>query len=546
MLSRCYFRVIPIFLALVLFLRTPHLSFAQPPKDMAAEVLFNSACKAFNDQNYPFATAKFSEFIQKYGNHPQVNAARYGLALCYLDGSERNFEKAIDPLNALAGNAMIVEQPRALYYLGIAKRGLGMADVTLATSKQGAESQQIMQRANGRFTEALQHFVAAEKAFRSRISAAASKTPAASDLDWLARSLTEKAEMEIRTGRYKEARETAEMLMKDPQLNKNRFARLGLYYHGFASFLLHDYLVAGRSLNQLQPFTDPHSGLHACYLMGRIYQITEEPDKALVMYNKVLLDYAQQKKDAMESLKRPDLLKNNPAEFQRLQKLVQGPVPEALIGSTFFSACLAYEAARYGEALGKLQSFLKEYARSPLVPEAVMRIGFCQVQLKQYQEALNTLNPLLNNNPRLADQVRLWIGKAQVGLALAVDPANTAARENGLKTAIASLRSAADSAAQLANNDPDARIRRSEIMLELADTLQLARQPRDAVGIYEQLLNEKMLPQRVEEIWQRMITALHLASDFGRVDQLCQQYQKDFPRGSLLADAQLQKRIRCL
>src|SRR4051794_24674264 len=72
---------------------------AQVPADQAAELLLNSARKAYNEQNLPFAAAKFQEFLQKFGGHAQVNAARYGLSLCYIDGPERNFEKAIEPLN---------------------------------------------------------------------------------------------------------------------------------------------------------------------------------------------------------------------------------------------------------------------------------------------------------------------------------------------------------------------------------------------------------------------------------------------------------------
>ena len=93
--------------------------------------------KAFNEQNYSFAAAKFQELFQKFSGHPQVNAARYGLALSYIDGAERNFEKAIDPLNALAGNAGFPEHANAVYYLVFAHRGIAMND--LASAENGID-----------------------------------------------------------------------------------------------------------------------------------------------------------------------------------------------------------------------------------------------------------------------------------------------------------------------------------------------------------------------------------------------------------------------
>ena len=90
------------------------------PADQAAEMLLTAARKAYNEQNYPFAAAKFTEFVQKFGGHPQANAARYGLALCQIDGPEHNFEKAIESLNPLAGNAALPEHPYAVH-LGLAQ-----------------------------------------------------------------------------------------------------------------------------------------------------------------------------------------------------------------------------------------------------------------------------------------------------------------------------------------------------------------------------------------------------------------------------------------
>src|SRR6516225_10203671 len=53
----------------------------QVTPDQQAEMLLNSARKAYNEKNYAFATLKFREYLGKFGNHKDVPAARYGLAL---------------------------------------------------------------------------------------------------------------------------------------------------------------------------------------------------------------------------------------------------------------------------------------------------------------------------------------------------------------------------------------------------------------------------------------------------------------------------------
>ena len=534
----CFFR--KLFFALLvctLFQAGGTHSNAQVPADQASEMLLNSARKAYNEQNYPFAAARFREYIQKFGNSPQAGAARYGLALCLIDGPERDFQKALEPLNQLAGNTSLPEHPYAIYYLGLAQRGLALNDLVQASSKQGGEQQQLRSRAEGHLAEAAKHFAAATSAFTAKLPKGEmpkNLKELPKELHWAARARCDQAEMELRLSKVKEARATAEPFTKDPWLMKSQERLLGLYYHGFASFLLQDYLVAGRSLNQLAPFSDPVNGLHACYLMGRIYQVSEESDKALAMYEKVLSEFDSRKKAAIEALKRPDQLKNNPTERQRLELLVKNPPPEYVAGSVFFSACLLYEGGKFGEALGRFQAFVKNHPGSTYQPEAALRVGYCQVQLKQFAEAGTTLAPLVDKNPRLADQILFWLGKAQVGLALASDPANPQIRENGLKIAINTFKTAADRAGQLIAADPDAKQRRADILLESADTLQHAKMYKEAIGVYDQILNEKSLPTRTEETMQRLISALHLAGDFNRSDQLCGAFQKDFPNSTLM------------
>src|SRR4051812_445536 len=505
---------------------------AQVPPDQQADMILTSAKKAQADGNFPFAVQRYGEFLQKFGNHPQANQARYQLALAYLDAPERNFDKALEALGPLVGNAGLPEHPYALYYAGLCSRGQGLREIDGMVAKPN-EAAQFKQRADGKFNEAVQRFAAATAAFTARLPKEAGDKPAA-ELDWAARARCDQAEMELRLGKAKEAKATAELFAKDPQLAKSKYAKQGLYVHGFAAFQTQDYLVAGRSLAQLAPFDDPHHGLHARYLLGRIYQVTDQKGEAAQAFDAVLAGYEQRKKDAAEALKKPEQFAKNPAERQRLEALVRNPPPDYVPASTFFNACLGYEAGKFGDALGKFQEFVKAYPQSSLVPEAQLRVGFCQVQLKSFPDAIATLQPLLDKQPRLADQIQFWIGKAQAGAAAAItDPAKAGDRDNALKAAIGTLKAAAEKANALAGSDPEAKARRAEMLLEIADTQQLAKQYKDAATTYEQLLNEKALPNRAEELTHRLIAALHLAGEYQRSDQVANQFLQQYPESPL-------------
>ena len=517
------------FVALAFFSVTAQ---SQVPPDQQADMILTSARKAHNDAQYPVAIQRYTEFLQKFGGHAQANAVRYQLALAYLESPERNFDKAIENLNPLVGNAALPEHPYALYHAGLALRGQGLKEVDGMLAKPN-EAAQFKQRADQKFGEAAQRFAGALAAFSAKLPKEPMEKPPV-EFDWAARSRCDQAEMELRLGKYKEARATAEPFVKDEKLAKLTYAKHGLYLHGFAAFQLQDYLVAGRSLAQLAPFDEPHFGLHARYLLGRVYQVTDQKAEAGQAFEAVVAGYEQQKKDAQAALQRPDLLAKNPAERARLDALVKNPPPDYVAGSFFFSACLGYEAGKFGEALGKFQDFIKAFAQSPLVPEAQLRIGFCQVQMKMFPEAVATLQPMLDKQPRLADQIQFWLGKAQAGVASAItDPQKAADRDNGLKNAINTLKGAADKANALAGTDPDAKVRRAEIMLEVADTQQIAKQYKEAATTYEQIINEKNLPARTEELQQRLIAALHLAGDYARSDQVANQFLQQYPESTL-------------
>ena len=193
---------------------------------------------------------------------------------------------------------------------------------------------------------------------------------------------------------------------------------------------------------------------------------------------------------------------------------------------------MQYEDGKFAEAMTRLTAFAQQFPTSPLVAEAQLRQGFCQVQLKQFADALKTLQPLADKEPRLADQALLWIGKAQVG---AADPNNAPAYDQAVKAAQDTFRKAADRAKQLAAADPDAKTRRGEILLELADAQQLTKQFRDAAATYNQILNEKLLPQREEEMVQDLAAAQHLAGDYAESDKTCDRFRTSYPDKSAAA-----------
>jgi TolA-binding protein len=501
---------------------------AQMPQEQAAQMLLTSARRAYNEKNYAFARDRFREFLQKYGGHKEVPAARYGLALCFIDGPERDYQAAVNELQAVAGAKEMLEHAFVQYYLGLARRGLGVKALELALAKP-QEAPGHRNTANQRFAEAEQNYATAIPLFTAKAGAvAADPKELPVDLEWAARARCDQAEMQLRLLKNKEARDTATPFTDDKSpLARSRYRALGLYYHGFACFLLKDVLQAGKSLNRAELFADPTFGTHARYLIARVHQQSGESAEAATQYEAAVADYEKQKLAAREAIKQPDRYKNDPAELARLTALANGPTPDHVARSLFHLAELLYEGGRFADALARFSAFTKATPQSPLLADAMLRLGFCQVQLKQYGEAIKTLQPLADKEPRLADQCLFWIAKAQAG---AADPANAAAHEQALKTAITTFRTAAERAGQL----PEAKTRRAEILLEMADAQQAAKQYRDAAGIYQQLRNEKILPERTEELLQRLATAHHLAGDYAASDQVCVAFRKAHPKSTLL------------
>ncbi len=336
--------------------------------------------------------------------------------------------------------------------------------------------------------------------------------------------------MLLRLAKAKEAQSLTAALLKDKSFTKSEYRSIGLYYHGFASYLVNDFPSAGRSLSQLAPFSDPVSGTHTRYLLGCIHLNDGERAEAAAQFEGALTDFAQRRLDAREALKSPDKFKNDPEEKARLELLANGPAPDHIARALFRSGVLAYEDGRFGDAFTRFQTFVKESPKSPLAIDAQLRLGICQVQLKQYKEAMATLRQVADKDARLADQAILWVGKAQVN---AADPAAGNYVEL-LKPGIDSLRKAGERVGQLAARDPEAKVRGAEILMDLGDVQQMARLYRDAVASYQRVLADKQLPEREAETLQRLATALHLAGDYAESDKICDRFIAAYAANPLL------------
>ena len=492
--------------------------------DQQAEQALTAGQKAYNQGDFPVAAQRFNEVVAKFANTRFASGARFGLALIQFNSPDIDFPKSIENLTPAANDGGFAERGHAMYHLAVAQRFLGIREM----DKPAADQNQINQRkqaADAKFNDSLKWFNEAKNWF------------AGQKLDeWSARARADQAEIEIRLGKVKESRATSEPFTKDPALAKNRHRPLGLYYHGLACFLDKDTTAAGRVLNQLAPFNDPAFGIHARYLVGRVLHLSNEAAEASVNYDAVIADFDKAKLAAVEAIKQPDRFKNNPFELARLRTLAQGPVPEYVAGAAFHGACLNYEAGKFPESMVKFQAFAKAFDKDPLAPDAQLRIGFCQVQMKQFDEAAKTLAPLAEKTPRLADQAQYWLGKAQLELALAFDAAKVDERNAKIKAAVDGIRKAIDKTNQLAQqNDVDAKARRQEMLFELGDAFQNIKQYKDAFPIYEQLWNENAAPARREEVLQRLAASYGAAGDFNKSDERCNEFRRTYPQSTLTA-----------
>jgi tetratricopeptide (TPR) repeat protein len=490
-------------------------------------VVLDGARRAFNDGQYPAAADRFREFLNLYGNHREAPAAHYGLGLALLEGPAKDYGQAANSLRQVAARPDFPDRGLALYYLGVALRGMGYQVLEKAAASPPKEAEGLQSAARGHFDEASRSFAGAADAFAARVKAPPPpEAPLPPDLQWAARARADRDEMLLRAERFKEAAELAEAFLADPVMARSGYADLEVYHLGHARFGLKDYLAAGRALSRLAPFQQPFGG-HVRYLLARTHHLAGERPEAVALYQAVQDDWQARRKAAEEALKRKGAVR--PEQRAVLEALVNRP-PEYVVRASLYGALLMAEAGDFGPALERLFALVQRYPDWPLAAEARLRVGYLRLQLRNFPQAIEALAPLLEH-PQLADQALWWTALAQIG---AADPNNAAARGEALRAAAETLRRAADAAGKLATRDAEARVRRGDILLDLGDTLVLADRPREAAAVYQQAINEGGNPDRREEATQRLAAALHLDGRYRESDDVCRRFEQTWPQSPLM------------
>lgn len=519
-----------LFLLLAIWLSSGGvLSAQQLTPDEQANQLLDAARRAFNEGNQPFAADRFRQYLTQFAGHKDAHHARLGLGMALIEARPPDFQQAIEPLKPAAEAADFSERALANYYLATAYRGVGQAALVLAAQKPN-EAPQHQKTASANFDLAAKAFEIAAKAFLPRLQIPmATAADLKTDFDWIARAQLDLVEMQYRLGKTKEGLAIVEALLAQPPLASSKYLNLAKYYLGYGRHQIGEHLLAAKVLAQLAPFDDPVFGPHARYLLGRTHHLLEQRAEAQLHYDAIVAAFGVEFANAKQVAANAELLKNNPAERARLTVVASTPPPDYVARAWFYSAVLAYEQERFGEALDKFTQSAVYYKTSSLASEALLRKGFCQVRLKQFPEATATLTPL-QDDAQLGFQARWWLGRAQVGLA-GVNPPAAAQHLNG---ATDHFRKAADRASQLTPQLPIAKLNRQDILLELGEAYQSNKQFNEAVATLQQVLNETPAVDRAELAAQRLTTALHLAGKVKESDDACVRFAQTYPQSLLL------------
>ncbi len=361
------------------------------------------------------------------------------------------------------------------------------------------------------FVDSAGEFGAAASAFASR------DTKEKDDPEWASRARCAQGETLLRAGKAKEARDVLASLLQGPARKDDPLRAAALFYHGAACFRLGDDMAAGRSLDQLAPFQDPVFGVAARRLLARLHERADERAEALAQYDAVAADYAERKKSAGG----------------------EGPAPRAVFQSAFAAAVLLYEAGRFEEALDRFAALT---ASAPAATPADARLyqGGCEVQLRQFARAVETLSALKADEPLAAGQAALWLGRAEAG---AADPEDADAWRAGLGDALETLHGAEEKFKTVAagNDAAFARARRGEAVRERAEVHERLGEFAEAADLYARLRADGLAPGRDEETLQRELTARTLAGDPAASENLAGQFEASYPHGVMAPEVYLRR-----
>ncbi|MBT3200369.1 MAG: tetratricopeptide repeat protein [Phycisphaerales bacterium] len=495
-------------------------------QDKAARLVLDGARRAYSDSRFDTAAQQFAEFIRLYPARTEATAASYGMGLALLrhkthasiTGAVAAFRKASEPVD-------FADRPLAIYYLGVSLRDL--ATSTLAQPLKNASDYRPSYATQYR-QEAARHFAAAADAFiaRSKKSTPTTTPAVHPDVIWAAQAKSDQCDMLLRIGQHKQAIVLARSILDD-KVAAAKFGQRATYNLGYAHFALKDYQSAGKTLSKLAPFAQTF-GPHGRYLLARSHHLAGDMPEASVLYKAIITDYAARKAIAVKASQ--NRYRSLPAgQRAAAAALVAGPPEPFIVRSIFYSALGQAESGQFGAATSGFTEFITTYPKHPLATEARMRLGYCQMQLKSYTEAIKTLDPM-RKNPKMADRARWWIARSRVG---AANPEIPQTYAQTLTAAITELKSAAQSAHNSGRTDPKMYVLSRDIMMELGDTQILAGKYKDACTSYGQVV--QYATDRSEEATQRLATAYHLGGDYARSDSTCKSFMQKYPKSTLTA-----------
>ena len=325
----------------------------------------------------------------------------------------------------------------------------------------------------------------------------------------------DQAAAHLAAGKNQEALGALEPLLKDANFAKSASRNRVCYYLGCAAFALENDALAGRSLARLAPFESSPYDPHARYLLGRIHHRSGEYTEASVHYDAVPATYERQVAGAKQALQNAAALKDNPAEKARLEALVKGPPPDFVSEAIFHAGVALYEQKSFPEAVAKFQLFAQKDKRAAWLEEARLRAGMSQVRMAQNAEALKTLQPM-QDHPKLARAARWWMAKAILTTAEA-KPADAAEH---LKKAAAAP-------------DVESGPTSVEIQVALADALERAGKPVEAVEVYKKLPGEEALA--------RLVGAHASAKQYREAEAAAAAFEQKHPGSARMGDVLLRR-----
>ncbi len=350
------------------------------------------------------------------------------------------------------------------------------------------------------FADAAEEFAAAAAAFEAR------PNNVKSDLEWAFCARCAAAEMLLRAHKPKEALPLLEAMLRNPRLADGPYQGLAQFYHGAACFELGDDMAAGRSLDRLAPLDDADFGAAARRLLARLHERAGERAEALAQYEAIIADYTERKKDDKSR-----------------------PAPDLVNQARFAAAVLHYEDGQFDKA-DELFAALSNSAGARLYQ------GCCEVQLRRFAQAMETLSPLKDANTLEGAQALLWLGRATAG---AADLEDADAHRESLQNAQEQLGRAAERFK--AAGDKFALARRAEALREGAEVCERLEQFGDAADLYARLRGERLAPELDEETLQRELTARTLAGDPAASEKLAGLFEQTYPHGVLAPEVILRR-----